>query len=75
MELETNVGRSSSEDQQHYSIATCKHKRTIKSPTSYAFEDLVSYALIVRPEKFQFLEKWQNRDFDQKSGIYSLDLG
>ena len=36
----------------------------------------------VRPEKFQFLEKGQNRNFDykncnfdQKSRIYSLDLG
>ena len=29
----------------------------------------------VRPEKFQFLKKWQNRNFDQKSEIYSLDLG
>ena len=36
----------------------------------------------VRPEKFQFLEKGQNRNFDykivisvKKSGIYSLDLG
>ena len=36
----------------------------------------------VRPEKFQFLEKWQNRNFDykvvnfglKKSVIYSLDL-
>ena len=30
VELETNVGRSSSKDQQHYSIATGRHKRTIK---------------------------------------------
>ena len=37
---------------------------------------------IVRPEKFQFLEKWQNRNFGykivisvKKSEIYSLDLG
>ena len=29
----------------------------------------------VRPEKFQFLEKWQNRNFGQKFEIYSLDLG
>ena len=29
----------------------------------------------VRPEKFQFLEKGQNRNFGQKSEIYSLDLG
>ena len=35
----------------------------------------------VRPEKFQFLEKWQNCNFDykivisvKKSVIYSLDL-
>ena len=32
-------------------------------------------AQVVRPEKFQFLEKGQNRNFDQKSEIYSLDLG
>ena len=30
---------------------------------------------VVRPEKFQFLEKWQNSNFGQKSRIYSLDLG
>ena len=29
----------------------------------------------VRPKKFQFLEKGQNRNFSQKSEIYSLDLG
>ena len=40
-------------------------------------------ALVVRPEKFQFLEIWQNRNFGykivilvkkEKSEIYSLDL-
>ena len=50
MELETNVGRSTSEDQQHYSIATGRHKRAIQPPTWYAFEDLVSYALITNRE-------------------------
>ena len=50
VELETNVGRSSSEDQQHYSIATGRHQSTIKPPTRYAFEDLVSYALITNSE-------------------------
>ena len=29
----------------------------------------------VRPGKFQILEQGQNRNFDQKSEIYSLDLG
>ena len=29
----------------------------------------------VRPEKFKFMEKGQNRNFGQKSGIYSLNLG
>ena len=54
MELEThdiedhaqNARKSSSEDQQHHSIAIDKSRRTIKPPTKYGFEDLVSYALI-----------------------------
>ena len=54
MELEThdienhahNAGNFSSEDQQHHSIAIDRHRRTIKPPTRYGFEDLVSYALI-----------------------------
>ena len=50
VELETNVGRSSLEDQQHYSIAIGRHKRTIKPPTRFALEDLVSYALITNSE-------------------------
>ena len=33
------------------------------------------FGVVVRPEKFQFLEKWQNSNFGQKSEIYSLDLG
>ena len=58
MELEThdiedhawNAGKSSSEDQQHHSIAIDKPRRTIKPPTRYGFEDLVSYALITNSE-------------------------
>ena len=50
VELETNVGRSSLEDQQHYSIAISRHKHTIKPPTRFALEDLVSYALITNSE-------------------------
>ena len=54
MELEThdiedharNVGKFSSEDQQHHSIAIDRSRRTIKPPTRYGFEDLVSYVLI-----------------------------
>ena len=34
-----------------------------------------SFIMPVRPKKFQFLEKRQNRNFDQKFEIYSLDLG
>ena len=41
-----NVEIASTKDQQPYSIATCKDKRTMKPPTKYGFEDLVSYALI-----------------------------
>ncbi|KAL6343157.1 hypothetical protein AAG906_020946 [Vitis piasezkii] len=41
-----NARKSSSEDQQHHSIAIDKSRRTIKPPTKYGFEDLVSYALI-----------------------------
>ena len=64
MELEThnakddtqNVERASKKYQQPYSIATGKGKRTIKPPTMYGFEDLVSYALITSckdPTNFQ----------------------
>ena len=51
-----NVGRYSTEDRQHYSIATGRHKCTIKTSTWYGFEDLVSYALITTsgdPTTFQ----------------------
>ena len=64
MELETddtedharNAGKCSSEDQQHHNIAINRSRRTIKSPTRYGFEDLVSYALITSngdPTTFQ----------------------
>ena len=64
MELEThdiadharNAGKSSSEDQQHHSIAIDRSRRTIKPPTRYGFEDLVSDALITSsgdPTTFQ----------------------
>ena len=64
MELEThdiedrarNAGNSSSKYQQHHSITTNRHRRTIKPPTRYGFEDLVSYALITSsrdPTTFQ----------------------
>ena len=33
---------------------------------------IVCLATPVRPEKFKFLEKWQNRNFGQKFKIYSL---
>ena len=53
MELEThnvkdgtlNEERTSTKDQQPYSIATSRDKRAIKPSTRYGFEDLVSYAL------------------------------
>ena len=51
-----NVEKSSSEDQQHHSIAIDRPRRTIKPPTKYGFEDLVSYALITSsgdPTTFQ----------------------
>ena len=51
-----NAEKSSSEDQQHHSIAIDKPRRTIKPPTRYGFEDLVSYALITSsgdPTTFQ----------------------
>ncbi|KAL6319820.1 hypothetical protein AAG906_036883 [Vitis piasezkii] len=54
--VEENAGRSSSEDQQHHSIAIDRHRHTIKPPTRYGFEDLVSYALITSsgdPTTFQ----------------------
>ena len=51
-----NVKRASTKDQQPYSIATSRDKSTIKSPTRYGFEDLVSYALMTssgNPTNFQ----------------------
>ena len=51
-----NVERASIKDQQPYSIATGRDKSTIKSPTWYGFEDLVSYALMTSsgdPTNFQ----------------------
>ena len=51
-----NAERTSTKDQQPYSIATGRDKRTIKPPTKYGFEDLVSYTLITSsgdPTNFQ----------------------
>ncbi|RVW67999.1 Retrovirus-related Pol polyprotein from transposon TNT 1-94 [Vitis vinifera] len=45
-----NAGKSSSEDHQHHCIAIDRSRRTIKPPTRYGFEDLVSYALITSSE-------------------------
>lgn len=45
-----------SREDQHQSIASSKHKRTIKIPTHYGFEDLVYYAIITSsgdPTTFQ----------------------
>ena len=58
MELETqsvkddpqNVERASTKDQKPYSIAIGRDKCTIKLPTRYGFEDLVSYAPITSSE-------------------------
>ena len=51
-----NTKRTGSKDQQPYSIATSRDKRSIKPPTKYGFEDLVAYALITSsgdPTNFQ----------------------
>ena len=44
--MKEDAWRASTKDQQPYNIATSRDKRTIKAPTRYGFEDLVSYALI-----------------------------
>ena len=41
-----NAERASTKNQQPYSIAISRDKRSFKPPTRYGFEDLVSYALI-----------------------------
>ena len=41
-----NAERASTKYQQPYSTFTCRDKHTIKPPTKYGFEDLVSYALM-----------------------------
>ncbi|RVX07400.1 Retrovirus-related Pol polyprotein from transposon TNT 1-94 [Vitis vinifera] len=51
-----NAGKSSSKDQQRHNIAIDRSRHTIKPPTRYGFEDLVSYALITSsgdPTTFQ----------------------
>ena len=51
-----NAERASIKDQQPYSIAIGRDKRTIKPPTKYGFEDLVSYAQMTSngdPTNFQ----------------------
>ena len=64
VELESHVdedsvqetGSSSSGVHEHHSIASDRPRRTIKPPTRYGFEDLVSYALITSsgdPTTFQ----------------------
>ena len=54
VEFETHVKEDSVQktrdysfgDHEHHSIASDRPRRTIKPPTRYDFEDLVSYALI-----------------------------
>ena len=64
VELESHVdedsvqetGSSSSGIHEHHSIASNRPRRTIKPPTRYGFEDLVSYAFITSsgdPTTFQ----------------------
>ena len=64
MELETPVQENTSQGtetstlgiKQHYSIATDRPRRTIRPPTRYDFEDMVSYALVISsgdPTTFQ----------------------
>ena len=51
-----NAKRASAKYHQPYSIATGRDKHTLKSPTRYGFENLVSYALITSsgdPTNFQ----------------------
>ena len=58
-----NVGKSSSKDQQRHSIAIDRSKHTIKPPTRYGFEDLVSYALITNSkDPIAFLEAIHNQE-------------
>ena len=62
-----NVNRASTKDQQPYSIATSRDNRTIKPPTRYGFEDLVSYALITSsgdPTNFQKAVHSQGKALD-----------
>ena len=41
-----NSGDNVQVEHEHYNIASDRPRRTIKPPTKYDFEDLVSYALI-----------------------------
>ncbi|KAL6326996.1 hypothetical protein AAG906_012680 [Vitis piasezkii] len=65
-----NAGKSSSEDQQHHSIAIDRSRHTIKPPTRYGFEDLVSDALITSsgdPTTFQ--EAMHNQEKSRWIGV------
>jgi hypothetical protein len=64
VELETPVQENTSQSietstsgiEQHHSIATDRPRRTIRPPTRYSFEDMVSYALVINsgdPTTFQ----------------------
>ena len=58
VELETPVQENTSQGtetstsgvEQHHSIATDRPRRTIRPPTKYSFEDMVSYALVISSE-------------------------
>jgi hypothetical protein len=50
------IEASTSEVKEHYTIATDRPRHTIRPPTRYNFEDMVSYALVINsgdPTTFQ----------------------
>ena len=60
-----NLEAFTSSDKEHHSIAMGRPKCTIRSPTRYDFEDLVSYALVTNsgdPTTFQEAMECQEKD-------------
>ena len=58
-----------------YSIATCRDKCTIKPPTTYGFENLVSYTLITSSgDLINFQEALHNKEKGRWMGAMEEEM-
>ena len=74
VELETLVQENTSQGsetstsgiEQHHSIVTDRPRRTIRPPTRYGFEDMISYALVISNDDPTTFQEAVNRQEKRK---------